>query len=117
MQVLEKQSAPNTLKEIERLEQELEKLQNEYNKLPYKKGCVEFKYVLNKIGKPYYYYYYRVKEGHTRRSIYLGDISEAQPVIQSLKRAKELRNKIKILKSEIKKLKMSLTPSKSPRKG
>lgn len=55
-----------------RLEKEREALSNMLNGLLYVKGHIERKWVKNKIGKRYYYYYLRYVEGGRKRSVYLG---------------------------------------------
>jgi len=89
--------------EKERIDNEIKALSEEFQKLPYIDGTVEYKYVRNKAGKEYYYYYYR-PVGTPRRSIYLGPYSEAVPIISSLKRAREIKKKLKSLKDKQKHL-------------
>ena len=56
----------------EKIEKEIEELQNELMKLSPKKGWTEYRWVKNKVGKKYWYYYYCYWENGKKRSVYLG---------------------------------------------
>ena len=63
-----------THKAIEELEKEIDATVDRINELIGKevKGWVEYKYVLNKVKKPYWYWYWRYREDGKTRSKYLG---------------------------------------------
>jgi len=56
----------------DRIEREIYELQKELMRLSPQRGWVEWRWVKNKIGKKYWYYYYCYWENGKKRSVYLG---------------------------------------------
>ena len=84
---------------LEELEEEREKIVREMSKLEPLQGCIEYKYVFNKIGKKYYYFYLRRRENGRLRSIYLG-----REIPEWLMKAANDRTRLKAYKQELKKI-------------
>jgi len=84
---------------IQELEEEREKIVREMSELKPLIGCIEYKYVLNKIGKKYYYFYLRRLVDGKLRSIYLG-----KSIPEGLIKAREDRYRLKVLKEQLKKI-------------
>jgi len=84
---------------IQELEAEREKIVREMSELKPLIGCIEYKYVLNKIGKKYYYFYLRRLVDGKLRSIYLG-----KSIPEGLIKAREDRYRLRFYKQELKKI-------------
>ena len=82
---------------LEELEEEREEIIRKMSELEPLRGCIEYKYVLNKIGKKYYYFYLRRLDGDRLRSIYLG-----REIPDTLIKARNDRERLKILKKMLK---------------
>ena len=98
------------LKELLDYEEELTKRRDEIleelSNLKPKRGTLEFKWVRNKIGEKYRYWYLRTYEKGKLRSIYLGakipeDLLEG---IQNRKRAQKLQRELSRIEKELKKI-------------
>jgi len=88
---------------ISELERRREVLLNELTKLRPLKGTIEYKWVLNKIGKRYYYYYLRVYDNGKLRSIYLG------PTIpEDIWQGKKDRAKARAIQAELRRINKEL---------
>jgi len=72
---------------VREIRRERDRLVKELSGLVYQHGWVEYKWVKNKVGNRYYYYYLRFREGKTKRSVYLG--KQIPPRIMELMRNKE----------------------------
>jgi len=84
---------------LEELETEREKIVREMSELKPLVGHIEYKYVLNKIGKKYYYFYLRRLEDGKLRSYYLG-----KEIPDSLIKARNDRYRLRALKDELKRI-------------
>ena len=99
------------LKELLDYEEELEKRRDEIleelsNLKPKKKGTLEYKWVKNKVGEKYRYWYLRTYEKGKLRSIYLGAKipEELLEGIQNRKRAQKLQRELSRIEKELKKI-------------
>jgi len=89
---------------IRELEAEEEEIVREIAELKPLEGCIEYKWVLNKIGRKYWYFYLRRLENDTLKSIYLGkkvpeELIEAK---RDRERLKELNRKLKSVREQLK---------------
>ena len=94
------------LKRKEELERRREEVLNEMSKLKPEKGSLEYKYVINKVGKRYYYWYLRKWENGRLRSIYLGS-SVPDSLIKSIKdrkKLRELQRELRAIEYELRKI-------------
>ncbi|MHA1469460.1 MAG: hypothetical protein ACTSSP_02730 [Candidatus Asgardarchaeia archaeon] len=90
------------LQRYEKITKKLNELMIQYDTLSYQKGWVEYKKVKNKIGKVYRYYYYRWRDNNGRtHNVYIGSWNAAVYIINELKKARNLRKQIKMLKNEL----------------
>jgi len=90
-------------KEIASLEAEESEIVREMAGLEPLVGCIEYKWVLNKIGRKYWYFYLRRKRGEHLISIYLG-----RTVPDELIKAKADREKLRMLKRRLKEVRERL---------
>jgi len=108
------ESITSLLKGIERRLQELEerrqRLLDEISSLRPGSGTLEYKWVLNKVGRKYYYWYLRVRKGSSLRSIYLGKRVPDKIFLQieDRKRLRELQRELDSISEEIMKLQKKL---------
>ena len=89
---------------IGELEAEEEEIVREIAELKPLEGCIEYKWVLNKIGRKYWYFYLRRLEGDRLRSIYIGrqipdELIEAK---RDRERLRELNRKLKSVREQLK---------------
>jgi len=84
---------------LEELYEEYEKIVREMSMLEPLQGCIEYKYVFNKIGKKYYYFYLRRLENGKLKSIYLG-----KEIPEWLMKAANDREKLRAYKNELKRI-------------
>lgn len=84
------------LKEIDEKEREIN---DEIAKLSPRKGTLVYKWVKNKVGKKYWYWYLHVRENGKTRSIYLGSTipPEIAQGIEDRRRLHALSAKLKML--------------------
>jgi len=109
-----KQRLDLTLKEIEEITTKLEEYHRELNELSPLRGTIEYKWVRNKVGKKYWYYYLRVYDGGKLRSIYLGPRIPQEIVKRARDRVefRELDYKIRNLSQRLDKLMTSLSEAR-----
>ena len=95
---------------LRELEARRQRLLEEISKLRPGSGTLEYKWVLNKVGKRYYYWYLRVRQGNSLRSIYLG--KRVPPELlrgaADKKKLKELQRQLDDVTREIIKLQRKL---------
>ena len=88
------------------LESRRDQLLNEMSKLKPEKGSLEYKYVINKVGKRYYYWYLRKWENGKLRSIYIGH-SIPHSLLKSIKdrkKLRELQRELRAIEHELRKI-------------
>lgn len=104
----------NLVKELEELDRQIEKLKEEYDAIKSlfgfkekdiksKSFIISKRWVKNKSGKKYFYYYLVVKEnGRVVYQRYLGKKipKQAQVLVDAKKRAKEIKKELERLKGE-----------------
>ncbi len=103
----------NLIRELERVlerEKELEKKREEVlgelSNLKPKRGTLEYKWVKNKVGEKYRYWYLRTYEKGKLRSIYLGAKipEELLEGIQDRKRAQKLQRELAEIEKELRRI-------------
>ena len=90
-------------KEIESLEAEESEIVREMAGLEPLEGCIEYKWVKNKIGRRYWYFYLRRKRGEHLISIYIG-----KKIPEELIKAKADREKLRMLKKKLREVRERL---------
>ena len=88
---------------IARLEDEESEIVREIAELEPLEGCIEYKWVLNKIGRKYWYFYLRRLEGDRLRSIYIG-----KKVPEELIKARKDREILRELNRRLKRVREQL---------
>jgi len=98
------------LKRKKELEAKRDRILEELSKLKPEKGTLEYKWVRNKIGMTYYYWYLRVYENGKLRSIYLGKNipNELLKGIEDRRKAKRLVSELRIINQELIKIERGL---------
>jgi len=90
------------LEELKKLEEEEQKLLEELAKLKPLKGYLEFKWVRNKIGRKYWYWYLRWREGGKLKSMYIriDVVPELMEREKDKAKAKQIIKKLKLIRRE-----------------
>jgi len=95
---------------LSELEARRQRLLDEISKLRPGNGYLEYKWVLNKVGNRYYYWYLRVRSGNSLKSIYLGKRVPERLLreVADRKRLRELQRELDSISEEIMKLQKKL---------
>ena len=93
------------VKELEKIDEEIEEIQKQIEEIESQgtlSGWIEWKWVRNKVGKKYWYYYYRYRSGGKVKSVYIGKFvnPELRQAISRNRIVKALRRRIKVLQEE-----------------
>jgi len=88
------------------LESRLDQILEEMKKLKPEHGTLEFKWVKNKAGRRYYYWYLRVWEDGRLKSIYLGSSVPSELIrgIEDRKKLRELKRELELVTKELRKI-------------
>ena len=76
--------------EIEKVDSEIEKVLKEIRSLEPERGTLVYKWVLNKVGKKYWYWYLHINTSQGLKSIYIGKYVP-QGLIKKLEDKRKLR--------------------------
>jgi len=99
------QEIQRIVKQLEAIDQEIEEIQKQIEEIESQgtlSGWIEWKWVRNKVGKKYWYYYYRYRSGGKVKSVYIGKFvnPELRQAISRNRIVKALRRRIKVLQEE-----------------
>lgn len=99
------QEIQRIVKELEKIDEEIEELEKQIKEIEEQgvlQGWIEWKWVKNKVGKKYWYYYYRYRVNGKCKSVYIGKFvnPEISQAISRNRIVKALRRRIKILQEE-----------------
>lgn len=95
---------------LRELEARRQQLLDEIAQLRPGSGTLEYKWVLNKVGNRYYYWYLRVRQGNSLRSIYLGKRVPERLLreVADRRKLRELQRELDDVTDEIMKLQKKL---------
>jgi len=102
------------LEEKNTITKELDEIYSKYSPI---KGSLVYKWVKNKIGKKYWYWYLHVKEGNRTRSIYIG-AKVPKEIIKSINeraRIRRLEARLRYITERMEKIEEALSWSLSVR--
>ena len=100
-----KNEVERIVKELEKIDEEISELEKQIEEIESQgvlQGWIEWKWVKNKVGKKYWYYYYRYRVNGKCKSVYIGKFvnPEISQAISRNRIVKALRRRIKILQEE-----------------
>ena len=93
------------VKQLEAIDEEISELEKQIKEIESQgvlQGWIEWKWVKNKVGKKYWYYYYRYRVNGKCKSVYIGKFvnPELRQAISNARIVRALRRRIKILQEE-----------------